>query len=109
DVDCHQVYMKLKDKTHVQEQYPQNAVREYIKKKTIAAIHRAIEHASLPDEVKTALYQQLPKAVHSFSVHNNAAETASYLKLDRVIARAAENDNVIKSVLAALIRGLALT
>lgn len=109
DVDCHQVYMKLKDKTHVQEQYPQNAVREYIKKKTIAAIHRAVEQASLPDEVKTALYQQLPKAVHSFSVHNNTAETASYLKLDRVLTRAAENDNIIKTVLAALIRGLALT
>ncbi|HMR00852.1 MAG TPA: hypothetical protein PKA32_00510 [Candidatus Gracilibacteria bacterium] len=108
-VDCDQAHKKLGDTSHIEKQHSFAAVAGYIQGKTLASIDRIIESANLPDEAKIHIYQQLPKAIHSFSTHSNEHETASYLRMDRIIERSPQTDHVLKAVIAALVRGLALT
>lgn len=108
-VDCDQALKKLGDTSHIEKQYPLVAVTGYIQEKTLSSIDKIIELANLPDEAKIYIYQQLPIAVHSFSTHSNDRETANYLKMDRVIERNPQTDHILKEVIAALVRGLALT
>lgn len=109
EIDRLQLHMKLKGKDHIRQEYTRDAVCRYIEDKTIAAIHKAVAKGGLSDEATIQLYKELPKAVHSFSAHDNETETASYFKIDQTIHRTPENDEIIRDVLAALVKGLVLT
>ncbi|MCA9373854.1 hypothetical protein KC725_01700 [Candidatus Peregrinibacteria bacterium] len=108
EVDCHQAYANLRGHEHTQK-YPLEAIKRYAQDKTEAAIKSAIEAANLPDEVKIQIYQQIPKAIHTFSSHSNEQETASYMKLDRIITRNPETEDLLSAIIANLIRGYALS